>query len=71
MPSSWTGPSGSRRAPLSSPVLRVPLGRWGDARSPDDDDLVQIMLVAGPRVDEPNEVPDCSTRQARLRASTF
>jgi hypothetical protein len=24
-----------------------PLGRWGDERSPDDDDLVQIMLVAG------------------------
>jgi hypothetical protein len=25
----------------------VPLGRWADERSPDDDDLVQIMLVAG------------------------
>ena len=25
----------------------APLGRWGDERSPDDDDLVQIMLVAG------------------------
>jgi hypothetical protein len=25
----------------------VPLGRWGDERSPGDDDLVQIMLVAG------------------------
>jgi len=25
----------------------TPLGRWGDERSPDDDDLVQIMLVAG------------------------
>jgi hypothetical protein len=25
----------------------APLGRWEDARSPDDDDLVQIMLVAG------------------------
>jgi hypothetical protein len=24
-------------------------GRWGDERSPDDDDLVQIMLVAGAR----------------------
>jgi site-specific DNA recombinase len=27
----------------------APLGRWGDERSPDDDDLVQIMLVAGAR----------------------
>ena len=25
----------------------VPLGRWGDERSSDDDALVQIMLVAG------------------------
>ena len=25
----------------------APLGRWGDERSPDGDDLVQIMLVAG------------------------
>src|SRR5215203_1328724 len=25
----------------------APLGRWEDERSPDDDDLVQIMLVAG------------------------
>ena len=25
----------------------VPLGRWEDERSPGDDDLVQIMLVAG------------------------
>ena len=25
----------------------APLGRWGDERSPSDDDLVQIMLVAG------------------------
>ena len=25
----------------------APRGRWGDQRSPDDDDLVQIMLVAG------------------------
>ena len=25
----------------------APLGRWGDERSPGDDDLVQIMLVAG------------------------
>ena len=25
----------------------APLGRWGDERSPDDDNLVQIMLVAG------------------------
>jgi site-specific DNA recombinase len=25
----------------------APLGRWADDRSPDDDDLVQIMLVAG------------------------
>ena len=27
----------------------APLGRWGDERSPGDDDLVQIMLVAGAR----------------------
>jgi len=27
----------------------APLGRWGDEKSPDDDDLVQIMLVAGAR----------------------
>jgi hypothetical protein len=27
----------------------APLGRWGDERSPSDDDLVQIMLVAGAR----------------------
>ena len=27
----------------------APLGCWGDERSPDDDDLVQIMLVAGAR----------------------
>ena len=25
----------------------APLGRWGDERSPGDDDLAQIMLVAG------------------------
>jgi hypothetical protein len=25
----------------------APFGRWGDERSPDNDDLVQIMLVAG------------------------
>jgi hypothetical protein len=24
-----------------------PLGNWNEQRSPDDDDLVQIMLVAG------------------------
>ena len=28
----------------------APLGRWEDERSPADDDLVQIMLVAGVRV---------------------
>jgi hypothetical protein len=28
-------------------VSVAPLGRWEDERSPDDDDLVQIMLVAG------------------------
>jgi hypothetical protein len=27
----------------------APHGRWGDERSPDNDDLVQIMLVAGAR----------------------
>jgi hypothetical protein len=27
----------------------APLGRWEDERSPDTDDLVQIMLVAGAR----------------------
>ena len=27
----------------------APLGLWGDERSPSDDDLVQIMLVAGAR----------------------
>jgi site-specific DNA recombinase len=33
----------STGAPLAA------LGRWGDERSPGDDDLVQIMLVAGAR----------------------
>jgi hypothetical protein len=27
----------------------APFERWEDERSPDDDDLVQIMLVAGAR----------------------
>jgi len=31
----------------SSGTSLAPLGRWGDEKSPDDDDLVQIMLVAG------------------------
>ena len=31
----------------NSGVSLAPLGRWGDEKSPDDDDLVQIMLVAG------------------------
>jgi acetyl-CoA acetyltransferase len=33
----------------SSSASLAPLGRWGDERSPGDDDLVQIMLVAGAR----------------------
>ena len=36
------------KAPSTGASL-APLGRWGDERSPDDDDLVQIMLVAGAR----------------------
>ena len=31
----------------------APLGWWGDERSPDDDDLVQIMLVAGGGFESP------------------
>jgi hypothetical protein len=31
----------------STDSLLAPLGLWGDARSPGDDDLVQITLVAG------------------------
>ena len=31
----------------SSGASLAPLGRWGDERSPGDDGLVQIMLVAG------------------------
>jgi hypothetical protein len=42
------------RRPLTAPMeflvgtaSLAPLGGWGDERSPGDDDLVQIMLVAG------------------------
>jgi hypothetical protein len=37
------------QAQNSSNVMLAPLGRWEDERSPDTDDLVQIMLVAGAR----------------------
>jgi hypothetical protein len=37
------------QAQNSNVGVLAPLGRWEDERSPDTDDLVQIMLVAGAR----------------------
>jgi len=47
----------------SAGAALVPLGRWGDERAPGDDDLIQIMLVAG--------APGNPARRLRLPEETM